>query len=89
MKIKTRNVNFRVFLILLSLFALCNEIYRHVEVSRLRERGCQYVGMGRKTTNTGINPSRKVRQFVNLYECNDGVELTSIYRNDRFVRPWE
>jgi hypothetical protein len=89
MKIKRHSTKLHVFLIVVVLFILCNEIYRYLEVSRLREHGCRYAAMGRRATIPSTSASRRVREFLNFYHCEDGVERTSIYRIDRFIRPWE
>ena len=88
-RIKTHRVNLKILFAMLTFFVVCNEIYRYFEVSRLKHHGCSYAGIERKSVGSGINAKRRVREFFYLYHCDDGVERTSIYNIERFVRPWE
>ena len=89
MNLKANIKKSKLALILLISLAVCNEAYRFWEIRRLQEYNCQYTGMERKGEKVGLNPSRNTREYVYTYECNDGIERNSIYKNNKFKRPWE
>lgn len=89
MKLRFYGVSGKLAFIMLLLLCASNEVYRYREVKRLNEFDCRYTSMRQKGKRISLDPSRVLKEYVHVYECKDGVERTSIYRNDLFIRPWE
>ena len=92
-KPKRSRIRIKAVWVFFAIFIPVNEVYRYIEVQRLTEFDCVYAGYMKPVTASGetvsIIAKDALDEFQNVYTCSDGVQRTSIYRNDRFVRPWE
>ncbi len=74
---------------LLGFMVVTNEAYRFIEVRSLNSEECVYRQTRMLGADVSITPSTRAKSAIHVYLCGDGSTRKSVYRNDRYVRPWE
>ena len=79
----------KLILIFIVISLTSNELYRYLEVKRLKRNQCKCVKLYKQKKSISNNPSSSISEFTYLYQCKDGSKTNSIYNIEQYIRPWE